>query len=239
MVAMVHTSGGLSPFPRTGGFLAAVVSLARSVARWCARQSAMRATRRGDRWLNVAGFLLVLCCFALPFNGWSTDPCTGTKLTYLGTDVVVGAAVDVAVDSCDGRPVTGEPSRTDSVPRTFPPLTGLRPFAVAALALAVLGVALAALPWRRIRAVAATATASTAACLVVVTVLASRDVSTPYLGLTKAVSHDLPTGACLAFVLLAALAVGNLGSVIRSPKRSPGRSRANFLGAPVPDEGMP
>jgi hypothetical protein len=60
-----------------------------------------------------------------------------------------------------------------------------------------------------------TATAAAAACLITVTVVASRDVPRPYLGLTKAVGHDIPTGACLAFVLLAALVVGNLSSVVR------------------------
>jgi hypothetical protein len=184
----------------------------------------MRLPQRSDRWLNLAGFLLVLCCFALPFSGWSTDPCTTAKLTYLGTDLVVGAAVEVTVDSCGSRQMMGEPSRTDSVPRTFPPLTDLQPFAVAALALVVLGVALAALPWRSTRVVTATATASAAACLITATVFASMDVPTPYLGLTKAVSHDIPLGACLAFVLLSALAVWNLGSVVRS-LRSPSRSR--------------
>jgi hypothetical protein len=51
------------------------------------------------------------------------------------------------------------------------------------------------------------------------------DVPRPYLGLTKGVRHDLPLGACLAFVLLVALAAWNLRSVIRSlrsPIRSPG-----------------
>lgn len=175
----------------------------------------MRLPQRSDRWLNVAGFLLVLCCFALPFNGWSTMPCTTASLTYLGTDIVLGAAVDVTVDSCGTTDTMGIPLDRDRVLRTYPPLTELRPFAVAAFALAVLGVALAALPWRRIRAVAATVTAWAAAYLITVTVLASRHVPTPYLGVTKAVGHDIPTGACLAFVLLAALAVGNLISVVR------------------------
>ncbi|WP_327002426.1 hypothetical protein OHA72_46080 [Dactylosporangium sp. NBC_01737] len=52
---------------------------------WCATPSAMSLPQRSDRWLNLAGFLLALCCFALPFSGWSTDPCTTAKLTYLGT----------------------------------------------------------------------------------------------------------------------------------------------------------
>jgi hypothetical protein len=183
----------------------------------------MRLPQRSDRWLNLAGFLLVLCCFALPFTGWSTDPCTAVKLTYRGTDIIIGAAVEVAADNCGNRPRMGEPAATAGVPRTFPPLTQLRPLATAAFTLAVLGVTLAAVPWRRVRAVTAAVVASAAGFLIIRTVFASREVPTPYLGLTKAVGHDIPSGACLALVLLAVLAIGNLGSVIRS-LRAPGQS---------------
>jgi hypothetical protein len=131
-------------------------------------------------------------------------------------DIVIGAAVEVTADGCSGRQLMGGSSGLDRVPRTYPPLSELQPFAVAAFALAVLGEALAALPRPRIRTATATALASAAACLIAATVLASMDVPTPYLGSTKAVMQDIPLGACLAFVLLAALAVWNLVSVVRA-----------------------
>jgi hypothetical protein len=181
----------------------------------------MRSSILGRRWPGAVGFLLAACCFALPFSGWSGEPCTTATVTYRGTDLLRGAAVPVTVVDCGGEGMVGGARPRQVVPEVFPALTDLRPYAVAALVAVLVGVAVAVLPWRRLRSAAGIGIAVAAVSGFVAVVVASAEAQTPYLGVTKAVSHDVPTGPLVAVVILLQVAAWYLTVLIRT-RRSRG-----------------
>lgn len=167
----------------------------------------------------MVGFLLAACCFVLPFSGWSSEPCTTATVSYRGTDLLRGAPVPVTVVDCGGEEMDGQSWSGQVVPEVFPALTGLRPYAVAAMAAVLAGVVVAVLPRRRLRSAAGIVIAVAAICLLGAVVVASVEAQTPYLGLTKAVGHDLPTGPFAAAVVLGQVAAWYLTVLIQTRRR--------------------
>jgi predicted dinucleotide-binding enzyme len=124
----------------------------------------MRLRLEKDRWLSSVGFLLVLCCFALPFAGWVGIATNDRMAIYRGIDLVIGAPAKVVTVASSG----GRTDRDEAAPRRLPAMTAVQPHAAAALALVVVGTALGAVPWRAVRALAAATTALAAVVLVAI-----------------------------------------------------------------------
>jgi hypothetical protein len=176
----------------------------------------MRLRLGNDRWLSSVGFVLVLCCFAFPFAGWEGLAPSRTA-TYLGMDLVIGAPAELVTFTDSGERVDHD----ETAPRRLPAMTAVQPHATAALTLVVVGIALGAVPWRRVRALAAAATALAAVVLVAVVAYAPWTGSRPDLGITKGISHMIPTGAGMAFIVLVALMAGNLCYLICTRLQAP------------------
>jgi hypothetical protein len=197
------------------------------------------------RLLSPAGFLLVACCFLLPFVTVSCTPAPKAtlSLTYTGADLVAGSRAEVGVTDEFRRiykPIAeayGLPSSTGAVRDTQTKPIAPQHLMAMALALAISGIVLSGLtqPWPR--ALAVSGTALTAAIILggaeVIAVHAARirlDTDAgPLIGTTSNGVVTIPArlhlaiqaqyGFWLALSLLAVLAAGNAIAVKRLSRR--------------------